>query len=83
MYHVISLFFDIPLLHFYINLRSLIISSLFSGNIYLSLNIFLSLVTELLCGAVFETLVILPGISLAIKLPVASAVFWTALFEAI
>ena len=78
------LFLDIPLLHYYINLRSEIIFCPFPGVVYLSLGIFLScsifsisLVTvpKLFCGDVHDTLIILLVILLPIKSPVASAVF--------
>ena len=80
------LFFAIPLLYNYINLRSLIISCLSSGDIYLSLGISLSwsfvTVSELVYCEICETFVILPSYNLAttsvnllpIKSPVASAV---------
>ena len=48
---------------------------LFFGDISLSLSIFSSFVSELFCGEVFETLVILSAILFQIKSPVASAVF--------
>ena len=71
------LFFDIPLLNYYINPVSSIIFCLFSGEIYLSLGISVShsTVSEVFCREfihTFEILVIL----LPIKSPVvASAVF--------
>ena len=85
MYYLTNLlFFDIPLLYYYINLRSSIIKS---GNIYLSLGIYLlysfATVSELFCCKVFETFEILSTILLQIKSPVASAIFWIALFEAV
>ena len=46
------LLFDIPLLHYYVNLRSSVVFYLSSGNIYLSLGIFVSLST--VCDKVFE-----------------------------
>ena len=54
-------------------------------NIYLSLGISLScsFLTELFCGDVCETFVILSAILLPVKSPVASAVFWIGLFEAV
>ena len=85
LYHLISLLvFDAPLLYCYINLRSLIISCLFSGDICLSLGISLSTpicfssfvtVSKLFCGEVFETFVVLSAFLLALKSPVAFAVF--------
>ena len=82
------LFFEILLLSYYINLRSLIICFLFSGDIYLSLSspIFspsFVTISELLCGKVFETFVILSAILSPIKSPVAFAGFWIVLFEAV
>ena len=67
----------------YINLRLSIIFGLSSEDIYLSLSISSSFVPELYCGEVFETLVILSAILFPIKSPVASAVFWIAVFEAV
>ena len=68
------LFFNISLLHYYINLRSSIISCLSLGDMYLSLGISLSCssitVSELYCCEVSETFVILSTISLQIKSPV-------------
>ena len=85
VYYLINLlFFDIPLLYYYINLRSLIICYLFSRDIYLyfhislpSLLFFSSIVTasKLFCREVLETFVILSPILLPIKSPVASSVF--------
>ena len=53
------LVFDISLLYYYINLRSSIIFCLFSGDLYISLGIYLSCsfatVSELFCCKVFET----------------------------
>ena len=58
---------------------------LFSGDMYLSFGISIS---SSFCecnslGDFFETLVILSAILLPIKSPVASAVFWIALFEGV
>ena len=75
------LFFHIPWLYYYINLRLLIICCLFSGdinNIFLSISSFIS---EF--GNVFETFVILSTTFLPIKSPGASSVFWISLFEAV
>ena len=78
-YLTILLFFDIPLLYYYISRRSSIVFCLSIGDIYLSLGFSLScsFVTssELFCGKVFETFVILSAILLQIKSPVASALF--------
>ena len=59
------------------NLRSSIIFCLSLENIYLSLGISLScsFLTELFCGDVCETFVILSAILLPVKSAVASAVF--------
>ena len=66
-----------PLLYYYINLSSIIISSLSFGDIYLSLVISLScsfvIVSELFCNEVYY--VILSAILSPIKSSVASAVF--------
>ena len=65
------LFFDIPLIYYYINLRSSIISCLSSGDIYLSLAISLSYslvtVSELFCSEVFDIFVILPLCNLVLQ----------------
>ena len=70
---------DIPLLYFYINLRSSIICCLFSENMYLSnsllksiFSISFAIVSELFCDEVLETFVILSVILLPIELPVTS-----------
>ena len=83
------LFFDIPLSYYYYyyyyyyctNLNSSIISCIFSGDIYLSFGISSSLLTTF--KLFFEDFVILSAILLSIKAPVASAVFWITLFEAV
>ena len=86
------LLFDIPLLYYYINLKSSIIFCIFSGDIHLSLAIYLSVpifsfsfvnISELLCGKFLETFVILSKTLLPIKSPVASTAFRIALFEAV
>ena len=65
------LFFDIPLLYYYINLSSSIIFCLFSGERHIFFGISLSsliysgsfvTVSELFCGEVTETFVILLSI---------------------
>ena len=91
LHHFISLLFfwyAIIISWYYINLRSSIIFCLSSGDIFLSLWISLkspilcsSFVTELFCGDVFGTIGFSSAISLLIKSPIASAVFWIALFE--
>ena len=70
------LIFDIPLLY-YVNLNSLIICHLFSGDIYLSFGISVSFKLFCECNFLedFQALVILSAILLPIKSPVASAVF--------
>ena len=93
MYYLTSLLlFDIPLLYCHINLASSIIFYLSSVDIYLSLDISLSnpiyfllfvTVSELFCGEIFETFVILSAILLPIKSPIASAIFRIAVFEAV
>ena len=80
VYYLTNLsFFDIPLLYYYINLRSSIIFCLSSGNIFLSLGISLQcsfvIVAELFSGELLETFVILLAILLPNKSPVASAAF--------
>ena len=71
------------LLYCYINLRSSKIFWLFSGDICLSLSICSAFLTEFICDEVFEALLNLSAVLLPIKLPVASAVFWIALFESV
>ena len=77
VYSVTSLlFFDIPLLYYYINLRSLITFCIFSGDIYLSFGISLSIlifsasfvaISELFNGEVLEAFAILSVVPLPIK----------------
>ena len=73
------LFFDIPLLYYYINLRPSIIFCLSFEDIYLSLGISLSIsvltTSKLFCDKVFEAFVILSAILLPTKSPVAYVVF--------
>ena len=73
------LFFYIPLLNYYINIRSSITFYLPFGDIYLSLDISLSfsfaVVSELFCCKVFEVFVVLLAILLPTKSSVALAVF--------
>ena len=63
------------------------ICCLFSGDAYLFVWVVISTSSSLsrdsFVDFLFETLVILSAISLPIKSPVASAVFWIALFEAV
>ena len=63
----------------------MIIFCLFSGNIYLSLGVSVSLstVSELFCSEVFKTFVILLAILLPIKSPATSADFELLFFEAV
>ena len=69
------LFFDIPLLYYYVSLISSITFSLSSGDISLSLSFSFIIVSELFCCESFEINVILLAILLPIKSPVASADF--------
>ena len=77
MHHLTNLlFFDIPLLYYYINLNSSIIFCLSCGDIYLSFGI--SLLAAFECdslAAFFEILAILSAIKLPTRSPLASAVF--------
>ena len=77
-----KLYFGIPLLCYCINLISSIVFCLFSGDKFLSFGIFLSsptfpgsfvTVSELFCGHVLETFMILLAILLPVRSPVASA----------
>ena len=81
------LLFDVPLLHYYIDLSSSIISSLFSQDVYLSLGIYLLFsfvtVSELFSCEFFWNFVILLAILWPIKSPASHAIFWIALYEAI
>ena len=76
------LFIDIPLLSSYTNLNSSIICFLFSADTYISFGNSNSFLAWLFCGD-FEILVMLSVILSPIKVPVASAVFWIAVFEAV
>ena len=67
------LFFDITLLYYYNNLSSSLIFCLCSGDMFLSPS-FVT-VSELFCGEVFKTFIILSAILLLIKSPVVSPVF--------
>ena len=77
-----SLFFDIPLLHYYASLNSSIICCYFSGDMYLSFIVSDSSLASLYGGFLdfLETLVILSAILLPIKSPVASAIFLDSSF---
>ena len=72
-------FLYVPLLSCYINLRTLIIFCLSSGDIYFSLGISVScsfiVLSKLFCSKLIETFVILLAILLPTKLPVVSAFF--------
>ena len=76
------LFIDTPLFY-YINHRLSIVFCLYSGNIYLSLRIFLGnslscsflIISELFCYEFLETLLIFLAILLPMKSPIASAAF--------
>ena len=76
------LLFDIPLLYYYASLRSSIVFCLSSGDIYLSLGIFLSF-SDIIVSELFDTFVILLAIFLPMKSPVPSAIFWIVFFEAV
>ena len=85
MYYLMNLlFFGIPVLYYCTDLNSSVIC-FFSGNICLFFGISVSSLatSKLLCDDCFETLVILSAILLPIKSPVAPAVFWITLFEAV
>ena len=73
------LFFDIPLLYYYINLISSIIFCLSTEDIYLTLRIFLSclfvIVSELFYHELLAAFLILLAILLPIKSPDAAAFF--------
>ena len=79
------MFFGITLLYYYINLISSIIFCLSSGNMHLFLGFSWScsfvIVSELFCGELLETFVILSSILLPIKSLVASAVFSMTFFK--
>ena len=76
------LFFYIPLLSSYTNLNSSIICCVFSWDTCISFGSSNSFLAWLFCGG-FEILVMLSVILSPIKVPVASAVFWIAIFEAV
>ena len=69
------LFFDIPLLCYYINLRSSIMFLYYPEDIFLSPSIFVSLLTvsDIFCGELHLIYVILSRILLPIKSPAVSA----------
>ena len=88
VYYLITLlFFNIPLLYYYINLRSSIICYLSSEDICHSLGIYLSclfvIIPELFCRKVFDIFLILSAILLPIKSPVASVVLRITFFEVV
>ena len=87
VYYLINLlFFDIPLLYCYINLRSLIIFWLYSRDKYVSSGIssLCSFVTvsKLFCDELFKKFLVL-AILLPIKSPVVPAVFLIRFLEAV
>ena len=73
------LFFDTPLFYYCINLRSSIIFCLYSGDICLTLDVYLShsfvIVSEIVCGELLEMFVILLENLLPAKSLVAYAIF--------
>ena len=72
------LFFDIPLLYYFVTLRSLIIGISLSFGISLSNPIFsvsLSTVPDSFCGELLDNFTVLSAYLLPMKLPAASAVF--------
>ena len=73
------LYFDIPLMYYYINITSSMIFCLSSRGIYLSFLMSLSCsfltIYKLFCGKILAFFVILSVILLPIKSPVASAFF--------
>ena len=79
----LSLSYITVIYYHYINLRSLKFCCLCSEDIYLCLIVSSSFVSELFCSETFDNLVILSAILFPIKSPVASTVFWNALFEAV
>ena len=88
MYYLTNLlFFNIPLLYYYISLRSSITFCFSSEDLYLSLGISLSCLFvidfDLFCCKFFEIFVILSTILLPIEILSASAVLWITLFEGI
>ena len=87
VYYLINLlFFDIPILYCYINLRSLIIFWPYSRDIYVSSGIssLCSFVTvsKLFCDELFKKFLVL-AILLPIKSPVVPAVFLIRFLEAV
>ena len=78
MYCPTNLLFDIPLIYYYTNLISSITYCIFSGFYDL-----FSFVFKHRSFEDFEILVILSAVLLPIKSPVASEVFWIALFGAV
>ena len=79
------LLFDAPSLYYHINLRSSIIFCLSSRDIYLSLDTSSScslvIVSEVFCGELLQTFIILLAILLPIISPVASTIFRITFFE--
>ena len=82
MYCLINvLFINIPLLY-YINISSSITFCLSSGDLHLSFGMYVSSKLFSECNFLDE-LLILSTVLIPIKSPVASAVFWIALFQAV
>ena len=73
--------FDIQLSYYYTNLNSSVVFCLSSEDMCLTFGVSLSFLPS--PKLFFETFVILSVILLLIKSPVASAVFWIALCEAV
>ena len=85
------LFFDIPLSYYYNNLNLSVTCCLFPGDVYIYFGISISFTSvfegnsfEAFCPwnsfGDFEIIVTLSAVLLIIKSPVASIVFWIALF---
>ena len=79
------LLFDILLLYHYINIRSLVIFWLFSGDIYFSTGISVSNITvsELFGGEILQMFVILSAILLPVQSPISPGVLWIAFFQVV
>ena len=82
------LFFGIPLFYCYTNLNLSIICFLFSGDMYLFLGVALftptsvSLFCDLFADFFCSTCYLISNFIIPIESPVASVVFWIALFDA-
>ena len=75
------LIFDIPLLYYHTNLNSSLICCLLSGDVYFCISLWTSSFSEY--KEDFFECIILLAILFPFKSPVASAVFYIALFEAV